>query len=223
MRSQILVAAGLVAVGASPALAEFQFSVYGGGNTASGSDVTLKTPLVGGTFDVEWFGDSFNMPPYYGVRATWWLADPHTSGWGAAIDFTHAKVKADLGNPALAVFDRLEFTNGLNTATLNAVYRMPLTSRFTVYAGGGAGAAVPHVEVQTIPDQGRTFEYQMTGPAVQAFVGASMNIAYGFSLFGEYKANYSWHDADLAGGGSLEMDILTHQFALGLSVSFSGL
>ena len=61
----------------------------------------------------------------------------------------------------------------------------------------GAGAAFPHVEVRTIPDQGKTFEYQLTGPAVQALLGASVDIAYGFSVFAEYKANYSWNDADL--------------------------
>lgn len=212
-----------IAVGLIPAVAsaEFQISGYGGVNIANGSDVTLDTPLVNGTFDVDWFGDSFNLPPYWGARGTWWLNDFNLPHWGVAIDVTHAKVKADLDDAAVgAAFDRLEFTNGLNTATLNALYRTPLNDRFTLYAGAGAGISVPHVEVRTIPDQGRTFEYQLTGPAVQALVGVDMDLVYGFSAFAEYKANFTMNDADLVGGGSLETNVLTHQFAVGLSYSF---
>lgn len=211
----------LVALDPTNAGAEFQISGYGGGNTANNSDVTLNTALVSGTFDVDWFGDSFERPPYWGVRGTWWLTDFNFPRWGIAIDFTHAKVKANLDDPALGgSFRTLEFTNGLNTATLNTLYRAPLNDRFTVYAGAGAGIAVPHVEVTTIPDQGRTFEYQVTGPAVQGLLGMDVKLAYGFSAFAEYKANFSMNEADLVGGGSLKADVLTHQFAIGLSYSF---
>ena len=55
---------------------------------------------------------------------------------------------------------------------------------------------------------------------MQGLVGANVNLAYGFSLFGEYKANFTWNEADLVGGGTLETDVLTHQFALGLSFAF---
>lgn len=214
---------GIVSLALMPAAAraEFQISVYGGANTANDSDATLNTPLVAGTFDVDWFGDSFNKPPYWGARGTWWLTDFGQPGFGVALDFTHAKVKADLDDPALgAVFNRLEFTNGLNTLTLNGLYRMPLSSRFSAYAGVGAGASIPHVEVTTFANPDRTFEYQLTGPTVQALLGTSMEIAHGFSLFAEYKANYAWNEADLDEGGTLETDILTHQFAVGLSFAF---
>jgi lipid A oxidase len=49
-----------------------------------------------------------------------------------------------------------------------------------------------------------------------------VELGRGFSMFGEYKANYTWNDADLKGGGHLETDILTHQFAVGLSYFFGG-
>jgi lipid A oxidase len=203
------------------AKAEFQLSVYGGANTANNSDVTLSLGALSGEFDVDWFGDSWNKPPYYGVRGTLWLDDFNQPNWGVAIDFTHAKVKADLDDPVVgARFDRLEFTNGLNSLTLNGLYRMPLDDRFSLYAGAGAGASIPHVEVETFPATARTFEYQVTGPVVQGLIGGNVKLAYGFSLFGEYKASYSWNEADLNGGGSLEADILTHQFAVGLSYSF---
>jgi lipid A oxidase len=223
MRIAAFLVGSLIALAPVSAKAEFQLSVYGGANTANESEVTLNLGALSGEFDVDWFGDSFNKPPYYGLRGTYWLNDFNLANWGIAIDFTHAKVKADLDDPAVgARFDRLEFTNGLNSLTLNGLYRMPLDERFGLYAGIGAGASIPHVEVETFPATARTFEYQVTGPVVQGLVGTSVNLAYGFSLFSEYKASYSWNDADLNGGGSLETNILTHQFAVGLSFAFGG-
>lgn len=197
--------------------AEFQISGYGGANTANNSDVTLKTPLVSGTYDVDWYGDSFHMPPYWGIRGTWWLTDFNRPRWGVAIDYTHAKVVAS--HLGVIPFSHLEFTDGLNTITLNGLYRMPLNNRLTAYVGAGAGAAFPHVEVKTIPYQGTTWGYQVTGPDFQGFLGVDINVAYGVSLFAEYKANYSINDADLVGGGSLKTNVLTHNFSVGVSIS----
>lgn len=219
MRALPHIVGAFILFGPAAAKAEFQISAYGGANTANGSDVTINTPLVSGTFDVEWFGDSFQSPPYWGARGTWWLTDFNMPRFGVAIDFTHAKVKAEHDAAVVGSFERLEFTNGLNTVTLNGLYRAPLGSRFSAYAGGGVGVAVPHVEVTTRPDQGATFGYQVTGPAVQGLIGAEFNLGHGFSLFGEYKANFSWNEADL-NGGTLNADVLTHQFAFGLSYAF---
>jgi lipid A oxidase len=222
MRTLSHIVGAILLLAPAAAKAEFQISGYGGANIANNSDVTLDTPLIPDTtYDVDWFGDSFHTPPYWGVRGTWWLNDFGHPHWGVAIDYTHAKVKADLDDPALhGDFSILEFTDGLNTTVLNALYRTPLNDRFSVYAGAGAGVAFPHVEVRTNPDQGKTFEYQVTGPTVQGLIGINMNLAYGFSAFAEYKANFSWNDADLVGGGTLETNVLTHQFAVGLSYSF---
>ncbi len=217
MRALRFIALSVALLAPAAAKAEFQISAYGGLNTANNSDVTLNTPLVSGTYDVDWYGDSFHMPPYWGVRGTWWLNDFSLPHWGVAFDYTHAKVKA--AHLGTIPFTHLEFTDGLNTATLNALYRMPLNNRFTLYGGAGAGVAFPHVEVKTIPYQGTTWEYQVTGPTVQALIGVDMDVAYGVSLFAEYKANYSWNDADLVGGGKLKTDVLTHQFAAGISIS----
>ena len=199
--------------------AEFQFSVYGGANTANDSEVTISSPSLSGDFDVDWFGDSFNKPPYYGARGTYWLNDFDLPLWGVAAEFTHAKVKADLDDPAVGgAFSRLEFTNGLNSVTLNALRRFPLSDRFTLYGGVGAGASIPHVEVTA--GGPKTFELQVTGPVVQALAGGSVNVIGGLSLFGEYKSSYSWNEAHLNGGGSLDTDILAHHFAVGASFSF---
>jgi lipid A oxidase len=223
MRALRLIFGAWVAFAPATAVAEFQISVYGGANTANDSEVTLDLGAGSTSFDVDWFGDSFNRPPYYGIRGTYWLTGFDMPNWGIALDFTHAKVKADLDDPAVgAAFSRLEFTNGLNSLTLNGLYRAPLTDWFNLYAGAGAGASIPHVEVRTVAAPVDVFEYQVTGPVVQALAGASVDVWRGLSVFGEYKASFSLNDADLDGGGSLKTDILVHHFAAGISLSFGG-
>ncbi|MGH6924337.1 MAG: outer membrane protein [Propylenella sp.] len=225
MRTRALIAGCFLVLAPTAALAEFQISVYGGGNIANDSDVTLKQGALSGTFGVQWFGGDSSewRAPYYGVRGTYWMTDFGLPNWGAAVDWTHAKVTADLGDPAIGgTFKRLEFTNGINSLTLNALYRMPLNNRFTVYVGAGAGASIPHVEVETIPSLGETYEFQLTGPVVQGLVGVSVPVGWGFSVFGEYKATYSWNEADLVGGGSLDAEVLVHHFVAGLSYTFGG-
>jgi lipid A oxidase len=70
------------------ARAEIEISAYGGYQTAPHSDV--RTDLLGDDF-VKWLGKSFDMPPYYGLRATYW----QDHGWGYGFEANHAKVYAD--------------------------------------------------------------------------------------------------------------------------------
>ena len=220
LRSLLVIGSALTPAAAA---AEFQISVYGGANTVMDNEATLDFGGASTEFDIDWEGDSFEMPPYWGLRGTYWLDGFGRPNWGVGVDFTHAKAIADLDDPAVGgTFDRLEFTNGINSVTLNGLYRAPLNGRFTLYAGAGAGVSVPHVEVRTIAPASETIEYQATGPVVQALAGVDVGIWRGLSAFGEYKASYSWNDADLDGGGSFETDMLVHHFALGLSYSFGG-
>lgn len=220
LRSLLVIGAILVPRAAA---AEFQISVYGGMNAVTDNDATLEFGAASTDFDIDWDGDSFEFPPYWGLRGTYWLSGFGRPNWGVGVDFTHAKAVADLDDPVVgAAFDRLEFTNGINSLTLNGFYRAPISDRFTLYAGAGAGVSVPNVEIETLAPVTDTFEYQATGPVVQALAGADVGIWRGLSAFGEYKASYSWNDADLDGGGSFETDMLVHHFALGLSYSFGG-
>jgi lipid A oxidase len=207
----------------APAMAELQLSIYGGANTVSDGDLTLDNGAGPTDFDVDWEGRSFEMPLYWGLRGTYWLTDHGAPRWGIGVDYTHAKAETDRDGALAAAFSHLEFTHGLNSITLNGLYRAPVSDRFTFYTGAGAGASVPHVEVDTTAPTTSTDEYQLTGPVVQALAGASVGLGRRFSMFGEYKASYSWNDVDLNGGGSLDADLLIHHFALGLSVSFGGL
>jgi len=204
-------------VTASALFAQSELSFYGGIQSAPHSGVSGNDPTGIGAFDFNaaWEGRSFEMPPYYGVRYTRWTSD--TFGWG--IDFTHAKVYADDDTLASSGFSTLEFTDGLNTLTLNAYRRFPDTDwSFVPYVGAGVGLSIPYVEVNT--GGAGTFEYQITGPAIQVVAGASYPINDRWSVFGEYKGTYSVNTADLNGGGELKTNIMTNALNIGVSLGF---
>lgn len=201
---------------AGPALAEVEVGLYGGWQTAphSGLSISGDAELADRDLTAGWEGRSLDMPPQWGVRATWWRGD-----WGLGVEVNHAKVTADDETLAESGLDRLEFTDGLNIATLNGVRRFPEAfGRVTPYLGAGIGVAVPHVEV--IEGETETWGYQLTGPAVAWMAGASVPLAERWSLFGEYKGTFSANTADLDGGGTLSTDIVTNALNLGVSLTF---
>ncbi|KGB83270.1 lipid A oxidase [Rhodovulum sp. NI22] len=206
-----------VAFLATPAAAEMEISVYTGVQSAPHSTIEGNDPGGVGVFDYNagWDGKSFDMPPYYGFRATWW----RTERVGFALEFNHAKVYADDETLADTGFSRLEFTDGLNIVTLNAFYRWTSESRrWTPYVGAGAGVAIPHVDIQSAG--GKTFEYQLTGPALQLVAGASYDLNDKWAVFGEYKGTYTQNEADLDSGGTLETDLITNALNIGLTFRF---
>jgi lipid A oxidase len=231
-------AAGFLALiaGAGSASAEGQIGLYGGWNDSFDSDITLWQP--NGTnltlSDVPWDGASFDDPPYWGLRGIWWFeARPN---WGVMIDYNHAKVIADQGAVVSAsgtrdgvaigpkdrvgnTFDIMEFTDGLNEIYAGATYRW-WHERWTPYVGFGVGASFPHVEIRRTGADIRTFEYQLTGVAVEGLVGLEYHIGPRVSVFGDYKISFSSNDADVKGGGTLDTDVWTNHFIFGLSYRF---
>lgn len=206
----------MVLLTAAPAIAETQLSFYGGYQAAPHGSVSGEYP-GGGSYDfvAAWEGRSFDPPPYYGLRATFWKNERF--GWG--VDFNHAKVYADDATLAGSDFSRLEFTDGLNIVTINGYRRWQAEGRaWTPYAGAGVGLAVPHVDVDHA--SGTTFGYQITGPAVTALAGVQYDFNDRWGVYGEYKATYSWNNADLDGGGDLSVNVLTHSANLGVTYSF---
>ncbi|MEM1377521.1 MAG: outer membrane beta-barrel protein [Pseudomonadota bacterium] len=199
------------------ASAEFQFSAYGGWQTAPHSLVTV-TGTDPQSFTAGWEGRSFEMPPYYGVRATWWM--DFAPNWGLSVDFTHAKVYADSETFAndIPTWSRFEFSDGINYLTLNAMYRFQEWNKFEPYVGLGAGISIPHVEV-TRPS-GTTFEYQVTGAVAEALIGVNYKLSKRYSVFGEYQFNYSANTANIDSNSQLQTNIITNAFAAGLSVHF---
>mgnify|MGYP000176449966 CR=1 FL=1 len=196
------------------AIAEVELSFYGGIQSAIGSDVTVSgdTVIPDETNAVDWEGKSFAAPPYYGIRATVWASDE----FGYGLDFAHNKIYP---KTLPAGYDTLEFTDGLNTLTVNAYRRWDnAIGDFTPYVGGGLGLSIPHVEVTNGASE--TFGYQVTGPAATWIAGASYPINDKWSVFGEYKGTYTQNTAELDTGGTLETDVVTNAVNIGLSFRF---
>jgi len=208
----------LVTVLAGSVRAETALSFYLGSNSSPDSTVNYDLNLGDGPQSalVSWDGETFVMPPYFGMRAIWWL-DQYPN-WGIGIDNNHAKVAA---NPLPAGLSRLEFTDGINIVTANAHYRFQNDSRFTPYAGLGIGITVPHVEVTNVAETSHTSEYQLGGPAVQAIAGVDAAINDRWSVFGELKIAYVEISGDLNGGGWVKSNIVSNQIAFGLSYTLN--
>jgi len=147
------------------------------------------------TNNVTWEGKSFAAPPYYGIRATVWSS----TEFGYGLDFAHNKIYPKTLPDG---YQTLEFTDGLNTLTVNAYRRWENgIGDFTPYVGGGMG-------------------YQVTGPAATLVAGASYPINDEWSVFGEYKGTYTQNTADLDTGGTVSTDVVTNALNLGISFRF---
>ncbi len=205
-------------LGTAAAHAEMQLSFYLGAQSSPHSTVNYSEPGASFSFRAGWEGRSAETPPYYGVRATWWRSE----NVGFGVELNHAKVYLEDDIRAANNFDRFELTDGINIVTVNAFYRWPgrwASGRLTPYVGGGAGLSIPHVDVQR--DGGpKTFEYQVTGPAVAWMAGFNYDINDTWGVFAEYKGTYSMNEADLTGGGSFSTDITTNALNLGVSYNF---
>jgi lipid A oxidase len=201
------------------ASAETQFSVFGGANWNLGSTVETNAPGVDDKRSVDWEGGSFDMPPYWGVRGTYWLG----RNWGVAIGYIHTKATAEIDFATDPTYSRLEFTDGNNLLLLEVLYRFnpTLNGKLVPYVGAGAGVSIPHVEVTLKPPgSNETYDYQLAGPAVQVMAGLEYKLNRRWSLFSEFKLSYSHISADLKGGGELETDLWSPQLAIGVSYRF---
>lgn len=211
---------GAVLLLAAPALAEVQVSAYGGMNTNFDSRVSTKKGTVHDSRNVGWDGASDEPPPYWGVRATYWFPDHNP--WGVAFDYAHTKAVADLNYATDPTYSHLQFTDGNNIFTINAMYRFKQPdTKWSYYVGAGAGVAVPDTEVtlKAYPAQ-VTNEYELAGPAAQVLGGVQYNLTQHWATFAEAKLSYSHLEGDLNGGGSVKTNLWSPQAALGVSYGF---
>lgn len=214
-------AAGVLAAMAAPAAAEMEINLYSGYQSLPHSVLSGRYPegaaLPAGTRfreTIGWEGRPFSMPIYYGARVTWWREN--NLGFGA--ELTHAKAYAPKSEMPEG-FSRLEYSDGHNILTVNMMKRWPNQwGDFTPYAGGGIGIAVPHVDVKA--GGSRTFEYQLTGPAMRLTAGVGYALTDTWGLFGEYQFTASQNDADLDGGGKMKARLITNALNLGVSFRF---
>jgi lipid A oxidase len=199
----------------SAAFADPALSIYGGWQTAphSGVDVT-----GGPHFTAGWDGKSFDFPPYWGVRGTWWLNEWGYSDFGIALDYSHSKVYARQSTLNNTGWTHFEFTDGLNLATANLLYRFKGDRDWTPYLGVGIGANIPHVEVTRA--SGKTSEYQIGGVTGQTLIGLDYKFTENVSAFTEWKFNYSHINVDIDSGDKLKTNIITNAVNFGLSYNF---
>lgn len=195
------------------------------------SDVTLKRPDGTDLTmkDLRWRAEPFKFPIYAGVRYTRWhgafggmidflhdkaIARVGKGAHGRKLSGEEAipdtiKVEGKLkGAPAAEqytitdIVDRLEFSHGHNMLLPTALLRLAnLNPWLRPYAGFGAGAAIPHVEIFPTGEgaDAMTSEYQLAGPAMQALFGIEIPLRHG-PVFLEYKYTWAQLSTNMTGG-----------------------
>ena len=200
-----------------------EITLYTGANAAPHSSVKFSGAstsygIADGSYSTEgWETKSFGNPVYWGFRYTYWPTA--SSQWGYGVDINHSKLYAK--QMPHANISRLEFSDGMNTLMANLYRRYPGVQSLwggEPYWGVGLGISYPHVEVTSATN--RTFEYQYTGFAAQAMVGLRYSINDKWLAFGELRTQYIPMEADLDGGGKLEVDFINNHFSLGVSRLF---
>lgn len=236
-RIAVLLSTALILIPASNAV-EWGFSLYGGRNSSLPSDVRFVGPDTDWTVhNVPWRGVSFETPgPYYGARLE--VRPAAAPLWRIAIDYTHAKAQAIETAWVIAdgtingapgptdgyvgdFFNVLEFTDGLNIITVNAIRDLPPLGRLEPYAGVGVGITIPHVEVtgNSVPFP-TTYAYRYAGSAAQVLIGARFDLGPHLSAFAEYRLSASWINAPLSNGDRIQTTILTNHLIAGLTFTF---
>ena len=189
--------------------------------------------------DVEYRGESFRSPQYYGVRATW---VPHAHRWiGIEGEWIHAKVFAEVdrdvhvrgtlrGVPIDAdvrlssIVRRLSMSHGLNFILANFAVRRgfgPVDARgahrIVAVVRAGAGPTMPHAESH-IDDVTRG-QYESGGLGIQAGGGVELSLGHGVGALGEYKFTSASPEIDVP-GGQAKIPALSHHVVFGIVYGF---
>jgi hypothetical protein len=169
---------------------------------------------------VEYRGESFTSPQYYGYRITW---IPDTRRWmGIEAEVIHAKVFAETGRvvhirgtlrgaasdaslPLSSIVQRLAMSHGLNFIFANVALRRGFgpvdsqgTRRYVAVVRAGAGPTIAHAE-STVDHVNRD-QYESGGLGAQAAGGLEVTVWRGLAVLGEYKFTWATPDLDVAGG-----------------------
>lgn len=213
---------------ATPAAAEIELSFYLGAQGVSESNMSGVLPGGAGVArGMNWEGKPFEAPIYYGARAMWWTQNQI----GFGIEGTHTKAYASAADLAFLGLGRFELSDGHNIITANIMKRWPGAfnlGSLTPYAGAGVGVAIPHVDAQVLGVANRTYDYEVTGPAVRGIFGVKYDLNEKWAVFGEYQ--FTWSDNDITidpniavpgqTPGQFNTEIVTHALNFGISYSF---
>lgn len=199
---------------------KWRFGFYGGSQDAYSSRVNTYTDNGAElNFDAVWETKSFSMPPYWGIRSSYW--DSPNTAW--EIDFVHSKVYADSTTLTQNGLDHLQFTDGINVLSLSRIWQLvdpSSESVFSPYVGAGGGVTLPHVEIvkSSNPVISRTMEYQFGGFSGQVQVGLRYPLGSNINGILEYKITYVGLDVKTAASRSLKTNLITN--ALNIGVEF---
>ncbi len=234
----------LVLLHAGGAGAEVFLDAFTAKSFTRDADVRVDQRVSASRFTVEGVSfddESFRTPPWYGLRAGYFL-DRHEL-LGVAVEFFHFKVRADTserkrlrgtvrgeGVDAIARVDsvvgRFDVSHGVNYLTLDGLARYPLLreqpsyprGRIQPYAGVGLGAVIAHPENEILGVANEQ-AYELGGFGVQAFTGVRAMVLPWLGVLAEYKFTRSSLDVGIAGGDA-EIEELSHHLLGGITITF---
>lgn len=215
----MLPAAAALLLFASPAHADWTIGGYLGSSWTSPATLTLDQPSQ--NVHVTWTSvdldsRSFESPPYYGYRVTWFPSE--RASIGVSGELTHLKVYARAGALEPEI-QRFSISHGLNLVLANVIWRQPPASgrRVRLTARAGAGFAVPHGESQVF---GVTQEqYQVSGFALQGAVGPVFRLTTHLNALAEYKLTTAAPTVDVP-DGTIKGRYTSQHVAAGLEVAW---
>jgi len=207
---------------AGSARAEWSIAAYLGASFTRPSTLVLTERFSDGTprdtvtwSDVRFASRSFESPPYYGYRLTWFRHGATHVGIGA--ELTHLKVYAPSDLPEQPILTRFSISHGLNLLTANVVWRAKPWPRVHLTARAGAGIAIPHAE-STVLGVDRA-QYEVSGAAVQGAVGPEFVLSRRLRAFAEYKLTTAAPSVTVA-GGSISGRYTSQHLAAGMGVAW---
>jgi hypothetical protein len=164
---------------------------------ASGTDVRLAS--------VQYRGESFKPPLYYGARLTWFSRQ--TSWWGLEAEFIHLKAYArteqrttitgryrdgPVAQPVIlgTIVERFSISHGLNFVLVNGVVRQTFSphgrpGRLTLLGRVGVGQTIPHAE-STISGVSRE-GYAWGAVGLHGAASFEVRLEHGLAALAEYK------------------------------------
>jgi lipid A oxidase len=207
------------------------------------SDLNVRQAALGSDFTVDDVGfddKSFELPPYYGFRAGYYLESHPWLGFG--LEFFHFKILADVHEsrhlaglhqgtvvdsvvPMDSVVQRFDVSHGVNYIMANGYLRHGFLAeqerfphgRIQMYGGGGVGPVIGHPENQIDGVENKQ-EYELAGPGGQLFVGAKLLVCRFGGLFAEYKYTLSHLDVHVH-RGTANLDERSHHVVFGLTTA----
>ncbi len=189
---------------------------------------------------VDYKGQSFHLPLYYGYRVAWFPGSGRS--FGVEGEVIHMKAYAQTGTlvPATgtingapvagtmrldAFVQRFSLSHGQNLIFVNAVFRHAFgecgdyrTARLVGLARLGVGPTFPHVE-STIGGV-RDEHYERGAIAFQAAGGIEVLVWKKLHALAEYKFTRCRQSVNAAAGAAVETLLSSHHFVGGVAVHF---